>query len=62
MSQHDNDIQQRLVRIESLLERLVAPVEAEEARQLVTCTDAQLKAHNKSVLQRARAAQKQGAA
>ena len=50
-----DDLGKRLERIESLLERLVAPVSAEEARQLVSATDEQRKAHNKSVLQRAKA-------
>lgn len=49
------DLDRRLARMEQILERLVVPVAAEEARQLVTASPEQRKAHNKSVLARAKA-------
>lgn len=54
----DQELIMRLERIELLLERLVAPVAAEEARQLLTCSDEQRKAHNRAVLQRAKVRQR----
>ena len=53
-----NEIVRRLDRIEHSLSRLVAPVAAEEGRQLATATDEQRKAHNRLVLGRARSNQK----
>jgi hypothetical protein len=50
-----SDLERRLAHIEALLERLVVPVAAEEARQLVTASPEQRKAHNKAVLARAKA-------
>lgn len=54
MAVTDREIMARLERIELLLERLIAPVAAEEARQLVTASDEQRREHNRGVLRRAR--------
>ena len=50
-----SSIEERLERIESLLQRLVGPIINEEARQLLTCTSEQRKAHNKRVMASAKA-------
>lgn len=57
----DPEIITRLARIESLLERLIIPVAAEEARQLASATDEQRREHNKAVMQRAKARQRRAA-
>ena len=49
------EINNRLARIEQLLQRLVVPVQVEEGRQLVTATPGQVRGHNKGVLARAKA-------
>jgi len=49
-----SELSQKLTRIERLLERLVAPVAAEEGRQLASSSPEQRKEHNAAVIQRAK--------
>lgn len=52
-----SELDKRLSRIEFLLQRLVVPVEAEEARQLAGASDEQRTAHNRTILERVKARQ-----
>lgn len=49
------EINNRLMRIELLLQRLVVPIQNEEGRQLALATTEQVKVHNKDVISRAKA-------
>lgn len=49
-----DDVLSELKAVRSLLNRLLVPVEAEEARQVMSMSDDERKRHNKSVLKRAR--------
>ncbi len=62
MTATEQRILNEMAQIRQLLERLVAPVAAEEARQLATASRAQLKEHNDGIRERARAKRKQGRA
>ena len=48
------EIDKSLSRIETLLQRLIVPIEAEEARQLITASPEQLREHNRSIVARAK--------
>ena len=48
------EIKNQLGRIEQLLERLVVPLVAEEARQLASASPEQIKEHNRGVIARAK--------
>lgn len=53
-----DDVLNELQAVRNLLNRLLVPVEAEEARQVMNMSDDERKRHNRSVLKRAREKQK----
>lgn len=58
MSTTLDDVLVELKAVRCLLNRLLVPIEVEEARQVLTMSNEDLKAHNRAVLKRAR--EKQG--